>query len=60
MPVATGGGSSPSFSNEADRIRFVAGRQVLGRDDLLLEHADEAVHVVQAVVLDVQRVTAEP
>ena len=58
--MATGGGSSPSFSNEADRIRSLAGRQVLGRDDHLLEHADEAVDVVEPVVLDVEAVAAEP
>ena len=59
MPVATGGGSSPSFSKEADRIRFVPVGQILGGDDHLLEHADEAVHVVQPVVLQVQAVAAE-
>ena len=40
-------------------MRSVAGRQVLGRGDLLLEHADETVHVVQPVLLDVQGVPAE-
>ena len=54
MPVATRGGSSPSLSNDADRIKSVAGRHVLGGDDHLLEHADEAVDVVQPVVLDVE------
>ena len=37
-----------------------AGGQVFGGDDLLLEAADEAVDVVQPVVLDVERVPAEP
>ena len=56
----TCGGSSPSLSKEADRIRFSPGGQVLGRVDLLLHHADEVVDVVQPVVLDVQGMPAEP
>ena len=39
--------------------QVVADRQILGRVDLLLEHADEVVDVVQPVVLDIQRVAAE-
>ena len=39
--------------------QVLAGRHVLGRDDLLLEHADEVVDVVQPVVLDVEGVAAE-
>ena len=59
IPVETPGGSSPSFSNDADRIRFSpTGRSSLAID-LLLEHPDEVVDVVQPVVLDVQRMTAE-
>ncbi len=37
----------------------LAGRQILGRRDELLEHAHEAVDVVQPVVLHVERVPAE-
>ena len=40
-------------------MQVLARREVLGRVDLLLEHADEAVDVVQPVVLDVQGVPAE-
>ena len=36
------------------------GREVDGRSNLLLEHADEAVDVVQPVVLDVEAVPTEP
>ena len=56
MPVATAGGSSPSLSNDADRIRFSPVGTSSVADDLLLEHADEVVHVVQSVVLDVEGV----
>ena len=39
--------------------QVLAGRHVLGADDHLLGDADEAVDVVQPVVLDVQGVAAE-
>src|SRR5207248_578278 len=39
--------------------RVLAGRQFLVGDDLLFEAADEAVDVVQPVVLDIQGVAAE-
>ncbi len=39
--------------------QVLADRQVDGGDDFLFEHADEAVHVVEAVILHVERVTAE-
>src|SRR4051812_40365405 len=39
--------------------QLLAGRQLLVGDDLLLDHADEAVDVVQPVLLDVQRVASE-
>ena len=37
----------------------VTGRNVLGAHDVLFDDADEAVHVVQPVVLDVEGVSAE-
>ena len=37
-----------------------ADRKVFGGIDLLLFTAEEVVHVMQAVVLDVQRMTTEP
>ena len=40
--------------------QVLAHRQVLGSVDPLLQHADEVVDVVQAVVLDVERVPPEP
>ena len=40
-----------------DQVR--AGRDILGRDDLLLDHPDEVVDVVEPVVLDVEGVAAE-
>src|SRR4051794_33369652 len=40
--------------------QLLPGRHVLVGDDLLLEAADEAVDVVQPVVLDVEGVAAEP
>ena len=57
--MAMPGGSSPSLSNEADRIRF----SPVGSPapvDLLLGQADEVVDVVQPAVLHVQGVPAEP
>ena len=59
IPVATPGGSSPSFSNDADRIRFSPVGQVDRGVDLLLAHADEVVDVMEPVVLHVQGVPAE-
>ena len=58
MPVAHVG-SLPFFSNDADRIRFSPVGTSSDADDHLLLGADEAVDVVQPVVLDVQRVAAE-
>ena len=60
MPVATPRRILAVLVEGGRQDQVLAGGQVLGRDDLLLEHADEAVDVVQPVVLDVQRVPAEP
>jgi len=47
------------FGERRREDQVLADGDVLGRVDLLLHDADEAVDVVQPVVLDVERVSAE-
>ena len=59
----TGGDAGRVLAALVERGRqnqVLAHRNVSGRVDLLLCHADEVVDVVQSVVLDVERVAPEP
>src|SRR5206468_3924263 len=47
------------FAEGGQEDQVLPGRDVFGRVDLLLHHADEVVDVVQPVVLDVQGMPAE-
>ena len=59
MPVATPRRILAVLVERRRQEQLLAGRHVLAADDLLLLHADEVVDVVEPVVLDVERVTAE-
>ena len=59
MPWAVPGGSSLVLGEAGGQDQVLAGGQVLGGVDPLLDDAGEVVDVVQPVVLDVERVPAE-